>query len=291
MPISGNTRLLGLLGWPVEHSFSPAMHNAAAAALGLDLAYVPLPTRPGHLPAALQGLAALGFLGVNVTVPHKQAVLPLLDELTPAGQAIGAVNSIKIVRDPAGVARLLGDNTDGAGFLADLAAQGVSPAGQECLVLGAGGAARAVAYALAQAGAQVHVLARRPEQAAALVADLARHCPGRGLAAHAWPDLAALSQRPALALVVNSTPLGMTPQPHASPWPDALPFPAGAVAYDLVYNPRQTRFMRQAQAAGSRAMNGLGMLVQQGALAFAWWTGSRPDVAVMRAAINHEKAG
>jgi shikimate dehydrogenase len=135
------------------------------------------------------------------------------------------------------------------------------------------------------------VLARRPEQAAGLVADLARHCPGRGLAAHAWPDLVALSQRPALALVVNSTPLGMTPQPHASPWPDTLPFPAGAVAYDLVYNPRQTRFMRQAQAAGSRAMNGLGMLVQQGALAFAWWTGSRPDVAVMTAAINHEEAG
>ena len=161
MEISGKTQVVGLIGWPVVHSFSPAMHNAAARALGLDLVYVPLPVRPGAVGVAVQGLPALGLLGANITIPHKQAVIPFLDEVTAAAQAIGAVNVIQvtnrpIVRGNEKVAEehagfhaqaepgqsLLGDNTDWRGFLADLAVKKVAVMGRTCLVLGAGGAAR-----------------------------------------------------------------------------------------------------------------------------------------------------
>ena len=280
--INGRTQLLGIIGWPVSHSFSPAMHNAAAAALGLNLVYVPLPVHPDDLKTAVSALPALGFGGVNVTVPHKQAVIPLLDELDEAAQAMGAVNTIVVKRESGDLRsrgaeeRLVGYNTDGAGFLADLATLGVAVAGRECLILGAGGSARAVVYALAQAGATGRILARRPSQAQQLITDLKLP-----FAAHPLADLKAAAQSTA-PLIINATPLGMTPHPDASPWPDNLPIPPGAFIYDLVYNPRQTKLMRQAHAAGRRAANGLGMLVHQGALAFELWTGVLPDVNVMR---------
>ncbi|MGB4872323.1 MAG: hypothetical protein WBP47_19875, partial [Candidatus Promineifilaceae bacterium] len=185
MTISGKTQLLGLLGWPVAHSFSPAMHNAAAAALGLDVVYVPLPVRPEDVGTAVSALPALGFLGANVTVPHKQAVIPFLDELEPGAKAIGAVNTIVVGRSTANSEpptpntlhsprsnppSLHGHNTDWTGFLADLADLGVAVNGRDCLILGAGGSARAVAYALAAAGGRVQVLARRGAQAQELVA-------------------------------------------------------------------------------------------------------------------------
>ncbi len=290
--IGGATRLAGLIGWPVSHSLSPAMHNAAAAALGLDLVYVPLPVRPAEVAAAVRGLAALGFLGANVTVPHKQAVLLLLDEIDPAARAIGAVNTIRVER-PAGAApspaRLVGYNTDWSGFLADLQALGVDVAGRACLVLGAGGSARAVAYALASAGGRVHVLARRVVQAQALVQNLALHFLAGSLTANAWDELAELSQEIAPAVIANTTPLGMTPQVESSPWPVGLPFPGNSFVYDLVYNPAETRFMQQARAAGRPAANGLGMLVRQGAQAFRLWTGLEPDIEVMTAALHAVK--
>ena len=280
MNITGRTQLIGLLGWPVAHSVSPAMHNAAAAALGLDWVYVPLPVRPEGLPSALGGLAALGFRGVNVTVPHKTAVLPFLDAVYPVAGTIGAVNTI-VIND----GLLTGFNTDWSGFLADLAAHDVALARRECLVLGAGGAARAVLYALLHEGAHVTVLARRAEQAAALAAEL-----GQALSASiasgplaAAAELAAEFYQP---LIVNTTPLGMAgPNAALSPWPDA-PIPAHAVVYDLVYSPRETPLLAAARAAGARAANGLGMLVQQAAEAFALWTGREPDRAVMRRAIQ-----
>lgn len=301
--VSGKTRLTGLIGWPVSHSLSPAMHNAAAAALGLALLYLPLEVHPDLLGDAVRGLAALGFCGANVTVPHKQAVMSLLDAIDPAAAAIGAVNTI-VISDQRPVAggqlsapgpqlpapSLTGYNTDWSGFLADLSALGPAVDGRESLILGAGGSARAVAYGLASAGSRVHLFARRPEQARQLVATLATHCPSGSLAAHDWSELeGAGAAFPAAALIVNTTPLGMTPRVDESPWPDSAALPAGAFIYDLVYNPAETQLMALARAAGLETSNGLGMLLHQGALAFKLWTGLEPDLQVMAKALqlNH----
>jgi shikimate dehydrogenase len=281
--INGRTQLIGLIGWPVGHSFSPAMHNAAAQAAGVNYVYLPLPVRPEDVATAVPALPTLGFRGVNVTIPHKQAVMSLLDEINPAAAAIGAVNTIVVEQG-----RMIGHNTDWSGFLADLAALDVPVAGRDCLVLGAGGSARAVVYGLMTAGARVQVLARRVEQAAQLVSDLKIGFLDeiRFLAARSMMELATAVSTTTTPLIINTTPLGMSPQIDSSPWPDNLPFPDGAFVYDLVYNPRQTRLMQQAQAAGCGTANGLGMLVHQGALAFQLWTGVMPDVEIMKAEIR-----
>jgi shikimate dehydrogenase len=283
--IDGKTQLVGLLGWPVSHSFSPAMHNAAAEALGLNWVYVPLPVRVQELQEALAGLPSLGFRGVNVTVPHKQNVMPLLDEVEAGARLIGAVNTITINRRASAAEHrwlLSGTNTDWVGFLTDLEANEVQVGRRDCLVLGAGGSARAVVYALLQAGARVHLLARRPDQAQQLAYDF-RHA--GNVHSGSLADLPEYISDLLAPLIVNSTPLGMTPQVDQSVWPADLPFPKDAFIYDLVYNPKQTLFMRQALAGGCRASNGLGMLVYQGALAFEIWTGKIPDIQVMRSAL------
>jgi shikimate dehydrogenase len=275
--ISGKTRLAGVIGWPIAHSMSPAMHNAALASLGLDWCYVALPVEPGRVGEAVRGLLALGFGGANVTVPHKQAVMAHLDRVSPAAQAIGAVNTI-VIRDD----WLLGDNTDWLGFLASLREEKFDPAGRRCAVLGAGGAARAVVYALASVGAAVTVYNRTAARAESLVGDLAASLPDATL--HVRP-LAALDEIGAETdLLVNTTPLGMWPEAAASPWPATLPLPPRLTVCDLVYNPQQTSLLAQAQAAGAGAIGGLGMLVHQGAVAFEMWTGHRPPVQVMRQA-------
>lgn len=281
--IDGKTQLIGLIGHPVGHSFSPAMHNAAAAALGLNIAYVPLPVRPEQLPDALRGLAALGFRGINVTVPHKEAVMSHLNAVFPATRTIGAVNTVVI-----GDGHLTGFNTDWSGFLSDLESHRLALYGRDCLVLGAGGAARAVVYALLRRGSRVTALARRPEQVQRLATELGRAFPGA-----AAVTVGSLDDAPRVAahldepILINTTPLGMTGEHIGlSPWPDDAPFPPGSFIYDLVYNPRETRFMTQARAAGRRAANGLGMLVAQAAEAFEVLTGHRPDPAVMRRAVE-----
>jgi shikimate dehydrogenase len=270
--ITAHTQLVGIIGWPVGHSRSPAMHNAAFMALGMDWAYVPLPVAPPHLAAALRGLAALGFAGANVTVPHKVAALPLLDEVTSAAQEIGAVNTI-LVRD----GHLVGDNTDHQGFLAALAEMGVSPQGWRVLVIGAGGAARAVAYALRGQAAHLIVGARRLE-AAQEVAVLA------GGEALPWPP----SAPPAVDLIVQATPVGQWPEVDASPWPATLPIPQGAAVMDLITTPAITTFMARAQAAGCRVQGGLPMLIHQGAASFRLWTGREPPIDVMRQAVTRQ---
>ena len=257
------------------------MHNAAFADLGMNWAYVPLPVLPEQVETAVRSLLSLGFRGVNVTVPHKQAVMPFLDEIEAGAKAIGAVNTIVVEED----GRLTGCNTDWSGFLADLEALAVPVRGRDCLVLGAGGSARAVVYALVQAGGRVQVLARRPSQAEQLAADLR---PYSETDLTAYPLTALPSLIPSLPhpLIVNATPLGMTPHEENSPWPENCPFSPDTFVYDLVYNPRQTRLMQQAQAGGCHTANGLGMLVQQGALAFKLWTGAEPSLAVMQAALG-----
>lgn len=283
MSINGKTIVIGIIGWPVGHSYSPAMHNAAAAALGLNLVYVPLPVPPDRLGQALRGLPALGIRGVNVTVPHKAAALPYLNAIYPAAQVIGAVNTIV-----AGDGLLTGFNTDWSGFLADLESYPLALYGRDCLVLGAGGSARAVVYALLRRGCRVTVLARRPDQGLKLAADLGRAFPDAATVnVAAMDDAAETVTHMEAPIIINTTPLGMSGE-HASrsPWPDGAPFPIGSFVYDLIYNPPQTPLMAQAQAAGCRAVNGLGMLVRQAAEAFEVLTGRRPDADVMRRAIE-----
>jgi shikimate dehydrogenase len=278
--ITGKTSLVGLIGWPVEHSLSPAMHNTAFAHLGLDWAYVPLPVQPDDVQQALKGLAALNFVGVNVTVPHKQAVIRYVDELSDAARITGAVNTIHIKEG-----KFYGYNTDAHGFLNSLIEAGRHPKGLRVVVLGAGGAARAVVFALARAEAgPITVLNRTAARAAFLVEDLAEAFPGIQLnfAPLTGENLAALKDN--VDLVINTTSVGMHPHIQNNPWPGDVPMP-GQVSYcDLVYNPLETLFLRTARLAGATTIDGLGMLVHQGAYAFEMWTGYAAPLAVMRRA-------
>lgn len=279
-------QLVGLIGWPVEHSVSPAMHNAAFEALGLCWRYVLLPTLPGQVKATLAQLKAQDYRGANVTVPHKQAVMPHLDEITDAARAIGAVNTIVAQKG-----RVSGHNTDGDGFLAALREAGFEPAGRRALVLGAGGAARAVVHALAQAGCAVAIHNRTVRRAA----ELAHHMQDTGLRAPVtWVPITATLAGLELAdfdLLVNATPVGMWPQTDASPWPETLPLPSHWTVFDLVYNPVETRLLAQARVFGAAAVGGLEMLVRQGALALELWTGEPAPVSVMRAAAQEALKG
>jgi shikimate dehydrogenase len=273
------SRRVGLIGWPVKHSLSPAMHNAAFQALGLGWWYELLPVPPGQLGGALAGLSAGDFGGANVTVPHKSAVMAYLDEIDDAARSIGAVNTISVQGK-----RLLGHNTDAAGFVGALREAGLEPSGRRALVLGAGGAARAVAYALGQAGCAVAIYNRTVKRAAELVHDMQ----GLGLCAPvAWvPGGTALDELDLARfdLLVNATAAGMWPNSEDTPWPEALSLPSHLTVFDLVYNPLETRLLRQARQAGARTIDGLGMLVWQGALAFELWTGQKPPADLMRAA-------
>lgn len=267
-----------LLAWPAGHSLSPAMHDAAFRELGIAARYEAREVPPEGLAEAVAELRGPGVLGANVTVPHKEAVLALLDGLEPEAAAIGAVNTI--VRADGG---LRGANTDGAGFLRALRQDaGFDPAGAEVLLLGAGGAARAVAHALLGAGAaRVGLHNRTPERAAALAAAFAERGELRVLEAG---ELSGGLER--ADLLVNTTSVGMA---RGGRDPDVSPLPAGllprrALVVDLVYRPARTRLLREAEAAGLPTQNGLPMLVYQGAEAFERWTGRAAPVAVMRAA-------
>ncbi len=270
---------VGLIGWPVGHSVSPAMHNAAFAELGLNWRYHLLPTEPGRVAEAMAALGESGFRGANVTKPHKQAVIPFLDELSDTARAIGAVNTI-VLED----GRWTGHNTDGPGFLAALREAGFAPAGRQALLLGAGGAARAVVHALVGAGCAVVIYNRTAERAAQLAAEFDQA--GAHASVHHVPSGTGLADLDLgrFDLLVHATPAGMWPRVGESLWPDVLAMPSRWTVTDLVYNPLETRLLRQARAAGARAIDGLGMLVHQGVLAFELWTGQSPPLAVMRAA-------
>lgn len=262
-------KLACIIGWPVAHSLSPPIHNAAFHALGLDWTYVPIAVRPGGISEGVELLRLLGVDGANVTMPHKRDVVPLLDRLDGDAVPLDAVNTI--VREGRA---LIGHNTDGPGFLAALRADaGFEPAGARALILGAGGAARAVAFALARAGANVRIAARRSGQAQEVAA---LH---EGIAAADWPAATVSAD-----LVVNATPLrdGL-PLEHLGFGPDVL-------AADLIYAPPETPFVRFARERGARAVDGLGMLVQQAALSFRLWTGVDAPVEIMADAARRATA-
>jgi shikimate dehydrogenase len=262
---------VGVIGWPIEHSLSPAMHNAAFAALGMsDWEYDKYAIPPDIVKLSLREFRDAGFIGLNVTVPHKQAVMPYVkpDEIA---KAVGAVNTIDFRHNR-------GTNTDVAGVMDDLAAHGVNPsAGMQVVVLGAGGAARAAVYGLAQAEARITIVNRTPERARELIDSL------RVRAVVGEVDAVAEA-----ALIINCTSAGMQPKVDDSPLPDDAPLQPGVVVYDMVYRPAVTKLMRQAEAAGGRAIGGLGMLARQGAAAFKIWTGVEPPVDVMLAAAQRE---
>lgn len=277
LTITGQTKLVGVMGWPVEHSLSPQMHNAAFAALGLNCCYVPLAVPPERVGQAVDGLRAMGFLGCNVTVPHKQAVQAYLDEISADAQAVGAVNTL--VPRPDG--SWAGYNSDVPGFIMSLTEEGFQPKGKRALILGAGGAARSVAYALIQAGAAVTLMNRTPSRAEALAKDLLALFPAATLQALPLSTHLLREQAEQAELLVNCTTVGMWPHQEASPWPEELPYPPHLTVFDLVYNPLRTRLIAQAEAAGARTISGLKMLVYQGAISFRWWFDVMPPVDVM----------
>jgi len=268
--LSGAARVAGVIGWPVTHSRSPRLHGYWLRTYGIDGAYVPLAVAPGHLPAAVRGLAALGFRGANVTVPHKEAVLECLDTVTSQARRIGAVNTIVVGSD----GRLEGRNTDGEGFLANLreGAPDWRPDAGPAVVLGAGGAARAVLAALIDAGVgSIHVLNRSGDRAAALAAAF-----GPPVIALPWQERT--GRLADAALLVNTTTLGMTGQPALELDLSALPYQA--VVTDLVYVPRLTPLLAAARDRGNPVVDGLGMLLHQAVPGFEAWFGVRPSVTV-----------
>jgi shikimate dehydrogenase len=269
-PLSGHTRVVGVIGDPVTHSLSPTLHNAAFEAVGLDWVYVAFPVARGRATEAVAAVSALGLAGLNVTMPHKEDVADACDELTEDAAALRSVNTVVALPD----GRTLGDSTDGPGFLDALAEDGIDVAGTPVLVLGAGGAARAVILALGRAGATVTVAARRPaaaDEAAALA-------PGADAVA-----IGAVDPSP-YPLVVNATPLGMSGGDPLPVDPEALH--AKQAVVDLVYHPADTPLLTAARAKGAVAVNGLGMLLHQAARSFALWTGQPAPVDAMRAAVT-----
>ncbi len=279
MELSGTTRLLGVVGHPVSHTLSPRMHNASFAATGLDYVYLALDVRPEDLPAAVNGLRALGFRGFNVTMPHKEAILPLLDGLDEVAALAGAVNTAVVGEDG-----LRGTNTDGSGFVEACREAGVGLEGARVLLVGAGGAAASIAGAvLAEGARELRVLNRSRWRAAKLRERLGRAHPGAGISVHDATN----PEGPLRGadVIVNATYLGMKPE-------DPLPVPIGplgtnAAVCDAAYVPGgETAFIRLARERGLTAVPGERMLLYQGAQAQRIWTGKEPDVGAMSAALS-----
>jgi len=283
--ITGKTKLLGVIGHPIEHSLSPLMHNAAIANLGLDYIYLPFPIKPEDLPRAISGFTAIGVQGFNVTIPHKQAIIPLLSEVSPIAQEIGAVNTVWRTEDG-----WSGTNTDVEGFLAPL--KKLTNNEQEwhqsiAVILGYGGAARAVVAGLAQLEfAKIQVVGRDPKKLKAFADSWKNSQLAVNLTVHHWQELPNLL--PTAKLLVNSTPVGMYPHVDESPVSAELmvKLPEKSIAYDLIYTPSPTNFLKIAQQQGAIAIDGLEMLVQQGAAALQIWLKQQVPVDIMRQSLR-----
>jgi len=283
--LDAETQLVALLGDPVAHSLSPLMHNTAFAEQHLNWAYAAMRVRPDNLGEAVAGLRALGMAGANVTIPHKERIVTHLDALAPEAEAMGAVNTV-VAERLGGSTRLRGLNTDVAGFLAPLAEHAERLNKAPALVFGAGGAARAVCYALLarHEPSSLVVAARRPEQAESLARDLASHDEQGALEAVPLEEAARAVRQS--TLLVNATPVGMTPDIDETPWPQASDFSSGQLAYDLVYRPVETRFLREAAERSATPIGGLAMLVGQAAAAYRAWTERDMPTEVVKEALR-----
>lgn len=272
--MNGQTQLVGILGWPVAHSKSPAMHNAAFNSLGLNWAYVPLSVDPNHsFGKALEGLSACGFRGANVTVPYKEVTVSLVDEISEEARIIGAVNTIVFKND--GTAR--GENTDARGFLAHLAEEKVDLQTKTVAVIGAGGAARAIVFALRQAGAGRLLIINRHRTRAD---DLAREYAAETLD---WSRESFFKAAQA-HIIVNTTSLGLHDGDDL-PWHDEVRFSPSHIVYDAIYS--KTPLLQRAIQDGARAISGVGMLLWQGALGFEIWTGIKAPIDVMKRELSN----
>jgi len=274
---SGKTKVCGVIGDPIEHTMSPVMHNAAFKNKGVDYVYLPFRVKKEELGKAIEGMRALNIRGLNVTIPHKVDVIQFLDELDPLADKIGAVNTI--VNDD-GV--LKGYNTDATGFLQAPIERGIEPEGKSVVILGAGGASRAISFILAERGAHIVILNRLLEL------DWAKELASRILRTFAKEVEALELNRKNLAkalekadILVNATSVGMSPNVNETPVTSDLLRP-NLVVYDIVYNPIKTRLQREAEVAGATVISGLDMLVWQGALAFEKWTGQKAPVNLMK---------
>jgi len=286
MNLDSQTVMYGVFGDPVSHSKSPLMQNAAFRAAGINAAYAAFRVSPENLAAAVAGIRALGFGGVNVTIPHKVAVMDYLDDIDEDARRIGAVNTV-VNRN----GRLVGYNTDGIGYVRSLKEEtGFAARGRRVLVLGAGGAARGVVFALSREAPELVVIANRTEEKASLLAESVNRA-GTGAQCRAirLADLPALGER--FDLIVNTTSIGMHPNVGEMPVDEEM---LGRLANesttvsDLIYNPRETRLLARSKARGATVHGGLGMFVWQGAVAFEHWTGVQAPVRVMREAVERE---
>jgi shikimate dehydrogenase len=274
-------KLFVLIGDPVEQSLSPAMHNAAFRALGLNCAYVALRVPKRFLADAIGGVRALGIAGLNVTTPHKIGITNMLDELDESASLVGAVNTVKNDRG-----KLIGFNTDGEGALKALEGKIGSVKGGEVVLLGAGGAARAIAFSLAKAGARLTIANRTVPRAKALASTIEQKL-GVNVEVASLNRAELTRTLKNADVLINATSVGMHPKVDQT-LVSASMMHRGLVINDIVYKPLQTRLLREARRAGGRIIDGLGMLVYQGALAFEIWTGKRAPIKVMEAAAKRE---
>ncbi len=282
MQINGQTSVVGIIGDPVKHSCSPQMHNAAFNHLNLNMVYIPFHVRPESLGETINGMKALGLVGLNVTVPHKIEVMKYLDEISPAASVIGAVNTIHVKDN-----RLIGDNTDGFGFVRALIEdEGITIAGKSVVILGSGGSTRAIGYALLKNGVNRLVFCNRTaskaeELAKELLEKMAKtqdvFVAGMGL-------INSMTEITQADILINTTSVGMKPADPLLIDPSWIR--KGQVVCDIIYSPPQTLLLQEAEKRGARVVNGLGMLVHQGALSFEIWTGRSAPVEIMRKAIG-----
>jgi shikimate dehydrogenase len=275
--ISTTTGICGLIGDPIEHSMSPAMHNAAFRKTGLDYIYVPFRVTGNNLPGAISGLRSLNFRGLNVTIPHKVAVIPFLDELEPMAEKIGAVNTI--VNNNG---FLKGYNTDAGGFIKTLTEKGIDPAGKNILILGAGGASKAVSFTLAELGANIIILNRRQDMrwAEELSQNILRFFKTSAKAME-LNDMNLKDILKSADILVNATSVGMSPDIDRTLVTKELIRPE-TIVFDVIYNPVKTKLLAEAEKAGAVTIGGLNMLVWQGALSFKLWTGVEAPVDIMK---------
>jgi shikimate dehydrogenase len=302
--ITGKTKLLGVVGYPVEHSLSPVMHNAAIEAINsqnsegksqpkVDYVYLPFPVKPEDLKVAIAGFAAMGVRGFNLTIPHKQMVMPLLSEVSAVARSVGAVNTVFQTEHGWG-----GTNTDVAGFLAPLRNYDFNWPEKTALILGNGGAARAVVAGCAELGCgEIRVFGRSPDKLRAFQESWLQFqkpgfskkpgfLTGVNVQVHPWSEISSFISQ--ADLLVNTTPVGMSPMVDASPVDEAVmdKLSPGAIAYDLIYVPSPTKFLRLAAGRGAIALDGLEMLVQQGAAALQLWLQQPVPVDVMRRSLQ-----
>ena len=275
------TKLFALIGDPVERSLSPAMHNAAFDALGLDCAYIDLLVPSEMLADVVAGIRAIRLAGFNVTHPHKVNIIDLLDKLDRSAEMVGAVNTVK---NDGG--KLIGFNTDGDGAVRALESKVGKLLGKKILLLGAGGAARAIAFSLAQAGAKLTVANRTASKAKELVATINKKLGAEAVHVALKKNIL-VDEIKRSGILVNATSTGMYPDVDRT-LVTADMMHRGLIVNDIVYEPLQTRLLREAKKAGARTVGGLGMLVHQGAMAFEIWTGRRAPVKVMEAAVKRE---